>query len=98
MTITKEAVKRLAHLARIALNDDQVIESIQTDLSRIVTMIDQISTANTEIINCMPHHPQALRKDEIDPIAAIDNRETLLALAPKAESGLYLVPLMIEEA
>ena len=98
MTITKAAVKRLAHLARIELDEDHVIESIQTDLTRIVDMIDKINTANTEFIEPMAHPletHQVLRKDKV---TEQDNRAVVLALTPKAEAGLYLVPLMIEEA
>lgn len=104
VTITQETVRRLAHLARIELDSTESIEAIQADLSRIVTMIDQISKANTETIDPVRHPleetfgaKQLLREDDIKAIPSTAERDKLLALAKKSESGLYLVPHMMEE-
>ena len=96
MPITRKTIESLAHLARLGVENTQDNASIQEDLSRIVAMVDQISTANTEGIEPMAHPLETIQQLRADVVTESDERDLLLALAPKAEAGLFLVPQVIE--
>jgi aspartyl-tRNA(Asn)/glutamyl-tRNA(Gln) amidotransferase subunit C len=96
MPITREAIESLAHLARLGVENTQDDASIQGDLSRIVAMVDQISAANTEGIEPMAHPLDTTQRLRSDVVTESNERDQLLALAPKAEAGLFLVPQVIE--
>jgi len=97
MPFARDTVKYLAHLARIEIDDTRDSASIQEDLDRIVSMVDKIRLANTEGVEPMSHPLDDISaRFRPDEVTESDERESLLTLAPKAEAGLYLVPLMIE--
>lgn len=95
MSISKEEVLKVAHLARLAITDDKVDEYTQT-LSNILDLVAQMNSVNTD--NVLPvYNPldavQGLRADEI---TEVNQRELYQSIAPRIESGLYLVPKVIE--
>jgi len=95
MSISKEEVLKVAHLARLAISDDKVNEYTQT-LSNILDLVAQMNSVNTD--NVLPvYNPldavQSLRADEI---TEKDQRELYQSIAPRIEEGLYLVPKVIE--
>ena len=97
MPFAPDTVKHLAHLARIEIDDTRDRASIQEDLDRIVSMVDKIRLANTEGVEPMSHPLDGISaRFRTDEVTESDERESLSTLAPKAEAGLYLVPLMIE--
>lgn len=96
MPFSREAITKIAKLARLQSESTQSGHSIQEDLTRIVNMVDQITRANTSGITPMAHPlemNQPLRKDVV---SAENQRDQLLKLAPEVEAGLILVPTVIE--
>ncbi len=98
MPFSLNAIEYIAHLARLDIKNNQAGDGIQADLNKIVAMVDQISAANTEGIQPMAHPLEMVQRLRPDTVSEQNDRETLLALAPKAEAGLFLVPTVIEEA
>ncbi len=96
MSFSREAILHLAHLARLSVENTGDDDSIQDDLNRIVTMVGQISAANTEGIEPMAHPLDTIQRLRLDIITETNEREILLALAPKTAAGLFLVPTVIE--
>ena len=97
MSISKEAIAQIAHLARLPSETESGHSSIQQDLNNIVQMIDQIKAIDTKEISAMAHPldmPQPMR---MDTITEQNERDNLIKLAPQAEAGFYLVPLVLEE-
>ncbi|CAA9889849.1 Aspartyl/glutamyl-tRNA(Asn/Gln) amidotransferase subunit C [Candidatus Methylobacter favarea] len=95
MFLTADEVKKIAHLARLKIND-QDIHGYAKDLSDMLNLMTQMGALNTEGINPMAHpmdQEQRLRPDEV---TECDNREKFQAIAPQVEAGLYLVPKVID--
>lgn len=97
MSFSQDTIEYIAHLARLKIENNQNDGSIQNDLNRIVAMVDQISAANTEGIQPMAHPLDMVQRMRPDKITESNERDALLALAPKAEAGLFLVPTVLEE-
>jgi len=95
MSLTPEDVIRVAHLARLAV-DDADVASHATQLARILGLVEQMNAVDTGGIEPMAHPQDVGLRLRADEITAPDRREALLAVAPAAEAGLYLVPKVIE--
>jgi aspartyl-tRNA(Asn)/glutamyl-tRNA(Gln) amidotransferase subunit C len=88
-------VAHIAHLARLAVSDEEAAE-VAGKLSRIIELVDQLKQVDTRGVRPMAHPldmPQRLRADQV---TEADQHEVLQRNAPKAEQGLYLVPRVIE--
>lgn len=95
MSLSREDVKKIAHLARLQIGE-QEIESYREDLSRILGVIDQMNEVDTRTVVPLFHpNEEVLRLREDRPDGAID-RERLQRVAPLVQDGLYLVPKVIE--
>ena len=93
--MTKDELHKLANLARLNIDDD-ALDEVGTAISNVLTLVDQLQAADTDGVRPMAHPldvHQTLRADEIN---EENERDTLLALAPQAERGLFLVPKVID--
>jgi aspartyl-tRNA(Asn)/glutamyl-tRNA(Gln) amidotransferase subunit C len=95
MSLDRSDVEKIAHLARLAINDQEA-DRYAADLSGILDMVEQMNAVDTEGVTPMAHPlhmAQRLRSDEVN---EIDQREKYQKIAPLTENGLYLVPKVIE--
>lgn len=95
MTVSADDVRRIARLARLAI-DDADIPGYADQLSRILALVEQMNAADTSGLEPMSHPlglAQRLRPDEV---TEEDRRAQFQAHAPRVEAGLYLVPKVIE--
>lgn len=95
MSITPEDVLKIANLARLKINQDEVGQ-YAIELSKIISLVEQMNKVDTQNVEPMAHPldvAQRLRKDEV---TEINQREKFQSVAPNAEKGLYLVPKVIE--
>ena len=95
MSLDHAIVRKIAHLARLSLDETQV-GSYTQELASILDLVEQLETAQTEDVEPMAHPlrmAQRLRRDEV---TEVDLREQNQAIAPSVEAGLYLVPRVIE--
>jgi aspartyl-tRNA(Asn)/glutamyl-tRNA(Gln) amidotransferase subunit C len=95
MSIDQTTVRRVARLARLAVDETQ-LPRLAVELSRVLELADQLSAAPLDGVEPMAHpHAQALALRE-DAVTESDRADAFLALAPEARGGLYLVPKVIE--
>ena len=96
LTITENEVKKVAKLARLRLEAEQLTTHVK-NLNHILELIAEINQINTDQVTPMasPLEGACLswRKDKV---TEADQRILLQKLAPAVESGLYLVPQVIE--
>lgn len=96
MSLTRADIERIAHLARLALSEEE-IPVYAGNLTRILDFVGQLERAQTAGAEPMAHPlpglSQRLRADEI---TETDRHERYQANAPQVEAGLYLVPKVIE--
>ena len=95
MALTLDDVKRVAHLSRIAINDDEA-QSTHAQLNGIFKLIAQMEAVDVSAIEPMSHAQDVMQRLREDAVTEGDQRERFLALAPQVEAGLYLVPKVIE--
>lgn len=96
MKLSINDVEKIANLAQLALDADDLTQ-YQHDLGNILTFIEQLQDVDTTGVTAMAHPLHATQRLRDDSVTEIDNRETLLALAPQTEAGLYLVPKVLSD-
>lgn len=102
MALTDQEVARIARLARLHLTSDQQAQA-QTDLNKILGIIETLQSVDTTGVEPLAH-PLAsvsdvhlrLREDIVTEVSSAEQRAALMANAPGASEGLFLVPKVIE--
>jgi aspartyl-tRNA(Asn)/glutamyl-tRNA(Gln) amidotransferase subunit C len=99
MSLSDDQVRRIARLARIAIQPEDSAAVIDR-LNRVLALIDQMRAVDTAGIEPMAHaldaqlpEGQRLRRDEV---TETDQRKLYQSVAPAVRDGLYLVPKVIE--
>jgi len=95
MSLGKEDIEKIAHLARLGINDADVPDYVR-NLSDILDLVEQMSTVNTRGVTPMAHPLDAKQRLRADEVTETNQREQLQANAPQMEAGLFLVPQVIE--
>jgi aspartyl-tRNA(Asn)/glutamyl-tRNA(Gln) amidotransferase subunit C len=95
MSLTLEQVKRIAHLARIEISDDEALTT-QGHLNGIFQLIEQMQAVDTTGVEPMAHAQDVSQRLREDAVTEVDRRAAYQAVAPETEAGLYLVPKVIE--
>ncbi len=97
-------IKRIAHLARIDINDEEA-QSTLTKLSGIVGLIEQMQAVDTTGIVPMSHSQDVAQRLREDVVTKVNQRDDFQknapslgngSAAPAVDAGLYLVPKVIE--
>jgi len=95
MALTLDDVKRVAHLARIAIDEDQA----QATLSRIndvFRLIAEMQAVDTRGVEPMSHAQDLVQRLRPDAVTESDQHALFQSVAPQVEGELYLVPKVIE--
>ena len=99
MKLTPDDLKRIAHLARIAVSETEVL-ALQMQLNGIFGLIDELQAVDTKGVEPLSHPldviqdmAQRLREDRV---TETGQRETNMANAPAQEDGLFLVPKVLD--
>jgi len=95
MSIERNDVLNAAHLARLAI-DDNDIEDFTQDLANIISLADQMQAVNTDGIEPMAHPMDATQRLRADQVTETNQRAHFQKNAPATEDGLYLVPRVID--
>ena len=95
MSLDKTDVEKIAHLARLAI-DDTDIPSYVRDLGNILNLVEQLSDADTSNISPMAHPLDARQRLRADVVTETNQRELFQSVAPETSDGIYLVPQVIE--
>ena len=95
MSLDADAVKKIAYLARLKI-DDEDVPGYVNNLSNIIDLVEQMNAVDTEGVVPMSHPMDAVQRLREDEVTETNKREAFQAIAPKTEDGLYLVPQVIE--
>ena len=95
MAISRNDIEKVALLARIKVDEDQ-ITALEKDLGNILDLVDQLQSADTSQTEPMAHPLDAVQRLRPDVITESNQRAAFQAIAPATENGLYLVPRVIE--
>ncbi len=95
MALTLDDVHRIAHLARIEI-DNTAAQEVQVKLNTIFAMINELQAVDTTGITPMAHAQDVMLPLRDDVVTDTDRRALYQAQAPATEDGLYLVPRVVE--
>ena len=95
MSITHEHVKRVAQLAQLEISADEN-ETIRAQLDDIIGLIEQLQAVDTHGVEPMAHVLDLGQRLRPDIVTESNRREDFLAIAQQTESGLFIVPKVIE--
>jgi len=93
--LTRDEVLELAHLARLALTEDE-IERFRTELAQILTHMDALAEVQTVGVTPMTHAvPLDLRLRPDEAARSLDV-EIVMVAAPDKVDGQFRVPNIIK--
>jgi aspartyl-tRNA(Asn)/glutamyl-tRNA(Gln) amidotransferase subunit C len=99
MPLTLNDVKRIAHLARLEL-PEQEAQSTLARLNHFFGLVEQMQAVDTTGIEPLAHPIEQIQEVELrlrnDAVTERVNREEFQRSAPAVQDGLYLVPKVIE--
>jgi aspartyl-tRNA(Asn)/glutamyl-tRNA(Gln) amidotransferase subunit C len=95
MALERSDVEKIAHLARLGLNEAEIPATTDT-LNNILGLIDQMQAVDTNGIEPLSHPLEATQRLRVDQVTESNHRDAYQAIAPAVENGLFLVPKVIE--
>ena len=95
MALDASEIRKIAHLARLGIDEDDIPE-YSRNLSDILAFVEQLNAVDTTGVEPLAHPLEASQRLRADEVTETNNRENFQQVAPETESGLYLVPQVIE--
>jgi aspartyl-tRNA(Asn)/glutamyl-tRNA(Gln) amidotransferase subunit C len=95
MSVSKDQVRHIARLARIAMSEDE-LDRLVPELNNILGWVEQlgeVSTDGVEPLTAVIEQKLRLRDDVVNDG---NIRDQVLANAPAAQHGFFAVPKVIE--
>jgi len=95
MSVDAQTVRRIAHLARIAVEEGEVAH-LQGELNTILAWVEQlqeVDLAGVEPMTSVTPMTMKMRKDEITDGGKTD---AVVKNAPQSEDNFFLVPKVVE--
>ncbi len=92
--LTPEAVAKVAKLARLSLDDDE-LQRATDELSDVLEHFADIDALDLDDVEPMTHPTPIANVMRDDVVLAGLDRDEVLAAAPPAESGRFLVPPIV---
>ncbi|MFC7398803.1 Asp-tRNA(Asn)/Glu-tRNA(Gln) amidotransferase subunit GatC [Chelatococcus sp. GCM10030263] len=95
MSVDEKTVRRIAHLARIAVADEE-IPHLQGELNAILAFVEELDKVDVTGVEPMTSvTPMALRQRP-DEVTDGGSPEAILANAPVSEDNFFVVPKVVE--
>ncbi len=95
MSLGPDDVKKIAHLARLEINESD-IAGYADNLSSILDLVEQMNSVDTTGVVPMAHPQDVAQRLRPDEVLEDNQRDKFQSIAPLTEAGLYLVPKVIE--
>jgi aspartyl-tRNA(Asn)/glutamyl-tRNA(Gln) amidotransferase subunit C len=95
MSVDAETVRRIAHLARIAVAEEE-IGHLQGELNAILAFVEQLREVDVTGVEPMTSVTPMRMKMRADAVTDGGKAEDILRNAPASEDGFFLVPKVIE--
>jgi aspartyl-tRNA(Asn)/glutamyl-tRNA(Gln) amidotransferase subunit C len=95
MAIDVDTVRKVAKLARIAVPEER-LQPLSQELSGILAWIEQLGEVDTDGVEPMTSVVAAKLPLREDVVTDGGKRDAVLANAPKADKGFFVVPKVVE--
>lgn len=95
MSVDTLTVRRIAHLARIAVADEEV-EHLKGELNAILAFVEQLAEVNVDGVAPMTSVTPMEMKKRPDVVTDGGDAEAILANAPARQDDYFVVPRVVE--
>ena len=95
MSVDKDTVRRVAHLARIEVAESD-LEPLSKELSAILNFAEQLAEVDVEGVEPMTSVTPMALKRRADEVTDGGIQDKILANAPDAREGFFAVPRVVE--
>jgi aspartyl-tRNA(Asn)/glutamyl-tRNA(Gln) amidotransferase subunit C len=95
MSVDADTVRRVAHLARIAVAEDEV-ENLKSELNAILAFVEQLSEVDVAGVEPMTSVTPMAMKAREDKVTDGGIADQIIANAPAHEHHFFLVPKVVE--
>lgn len=95
MSVDKDTINKMAHLARLELNDSQQEEMVK-HMNKIIDWMDVLNKVDTENVKPLTHMSMELNVLREDVVKETLTHDEALLNAPKKDSDYFRVPKVLE--
>ncbi|HUS53320.1 MAG TPA: Asp-tRNA(Asn)/Glu-tRNA(Gln) amidotransferase subunit GatC [Thermohalobaculum sp.] len=95
MSIDTDTVRKVAHLARIAVREDE-LAPLAAELNAILGWVEQLSEVDVTGVEPMTSVTPMALKRRADVVTDGNRQADILANAPDAREGFFTVPKVVE--
>jgi len=95
MSVDADTVRRIAHLARIAVADDEV-ENLRGEINAILAFVEQLAEVDVEGVEPMTSVTPVTMKMRDDQVTDGGIADQIVANAPAQLDHFFLVPKVVE--
>ena len=95
MSVDATTVRRIAHLARIAVSDAEV-PHLQGELNAMLAFVEQLSEVNVEGVEPMTSVTPMEMKKRADVVNDDESVDNIVKNAPATQDHYFLVPKVVE--
>lgn len=95
MSVDLATVKRVAHLARIAVSEEEA-GRMTGELNAILGFVEQLNEVNVDGVEPMTSVTPMVMKKREDVVTDGDKANDVVANAPISEENFFLVPKVVE--
>ena len=95
MSIDATTVRRIAHLARVAVADDEV-EHLRGEINAILAFVEQLAEVNVDGVEPMTSVTPMTMKKRPDVVTDGGDADAVLRNAPATENNYFFVPKVVE--
>jgi aspartyl-tRNA(Asn)/glutamyl-tRNA(Gln) amidotransferase subunit C len=95
MSVDADTVRRIAHLARIAVAEDEV-EHLRDELNAMLAFVEQLEEVKVDGVEPMTSVTPMTMKKRADEVTDGGIAEDIVKNAPATEDNYFIVPKVIE--
>ena len=95
MSVDASTVRRIAHLARIAVSDDEIAH-LQGELNAILAFVEQLAEVDVKGVEPMTSVTPMTMKKRADVVTDGGDPDAILRNAPAREGNYFVVPKVVE--
>jgi len=95
MSVDADTVRHVAHLARIAVADDE-LDELRGELNAILAFVEQLAAVNVDGVEPMTSVMPIALKMRADEVTDGGIADDIIANAPAHEGHFFLVPKVVE--
>lgn len=95
MKIDNQVILDIAELAQLQVGDDAINEYAEK-MTAMLNLVEEMQSVDTDGIEPVSNPLDAVQRLREDKVTEQNLRDEFQAIAPEVDSGLYLVPRVVE--